>query len=71
MSAHDAEDTRSRVVPVNHEEQYSPWLRGKDVPLGWSVVGQPGSREECLTCVREVWTDMRPLNLRGRSEAAA
>lgn len=64
MSIQDAEDTRTYVVLVNHEEQYSLWLQGKDVPLGWSVVGKPGSKEECLAYVGEVWTDMRPLSLR-------
>lgn len=69
MSIHEAEDTRTYVVLVNHEEQYSLWLQGKEPPLGWSVVGQPGSREECLAYVKEVWTDMRPLSLRQRPEA--
>ena len=66
MSIHDAEDTRTYVVLVNHEEQYSLWLQGREVPRGWSVVGQPGSKEECLAWVGEVWKDMRPLSLRGR-----
>lgn len=70
MSIHAAEDTRTYVVLVNHEEQYSLWLQGKEAPLGWSVVGQPGSKEECLAYVKEVWTDMRPLSLRERPEAS-
>lgn len=69
MSIHEAEDTRTYVVLVNHEEQYSLWLQGREAPPGWSVVGQPGSKEECLAYVKEVWTDMRPLSLRERPEA--
>ena len=65
------EDTRTYVVVVNHEEQYSLWLADKDVPQGWSAVGKPGSKAECLAYVNEVWTDMRPLSLRERAEAAA
>ncbi|HYH79205.1 MAG TPA: MbtH family NRPS accessory protein [Longimicrobium sp.] len=64
MSVDTNEDTRTYVVLVNHEEQYSIWLADKEIPLGWSAVGTPGSREECLAYVKEVWTDMRPLSLR-------
>lgn len=67
MSIQEAEDTRTYVVLVNHEEQYSLWLQGKDVPLGWSAVGKPGSKEECLAYVGQVWTDMRPKSLRGQA----
>jgi len=64
VSVDTNEDTRTYVVLVNHEEQYSIWLADKEIPLGWSAVGTPGSREECLAYVKEVWTDMRPLSLR-------
>jgi MbtH protein len=64
------EDTRTYIVLVNHEEQYSLWLADREIPLGWSAVGKPGSREECLAYVKEVWTDMTPLSLR-RDRAAA
>lgn len=70
MSTEKNEDTRTYVVLVNHEEQYSLWLADKQVPLGWTVVGKPGSKSECLDYVREVWTDMRPLSLR-RAPAGA
>jgi MbtH protein len=55
-----------RVV-VNHEEQYSIWAVGRDLPAGWSDTGFTGSREECLTHIETVWTDLRPLSLRGPS----
>lgn len=67
MSVHATEDTRTYVVLMNHEEQYSLWLADREVPPGWTVVGKPGSREECLAYVEEVWTDMRPLSLRQRA----
>lgn len=54
-----------RVV-VNHEEQYSIWPSFKDVPEGWQIVGKTGNKEACLTYIKEVWTDMRPLSLRGQ-----
>jgi MbtH protein len=71
MSISENEDTRTYVVLVNHEEQYSLWLADRAVPAGWTVVGKPGSKAECLTYVEEVWTDMRPLSLRRRLEPAA
>lgn len=58
------EDTRSYIVLVNHEEQYSLWLADKEIPHGWKAVREPGTKEECLEYVREVWTDMTPLSLR-------
>ena len=52
-------------VVVNHEEQYSIWPVGQAVPSGWQVIeGKQGSKEVCLAYIEEVWTDMRPLNLR-------
>ena len=68
MSVDSNEDTRTYVVLVNHEEQYSLWLADKEVPLGWSAVGQPGSKSECLEYVEQVWTDMRPLSLRKQAQ---
>ena len=71
MSTQANEDTRTYIVLVNHEEQYSLWLADKDIPLGWKAVGKPGSKDECLAYVKEVWTDMRPLSLRTLGEGAA
>ena len=56
---------------VNHEEQYSIWPVDRDMPLGWTAVGSPGTKDECLDYIEQVWTDMRPLSLRKKMEAAA
>ncbi|MET8122923.1 MbtH family NRPS accessory protein [Micromonospora sp. NPDC005291] len=59
-------------VLVNHEEQYSLWPAFLDVPAGWTDTGVAGTKQECLSYVKEVWTDMRPLSLRRRmAESAA
>lgn len=70
MPADAKEDTRTYIVLVNHEEQYSLWLADKAIPLGWSAVGTPGSREACLAYVKEVWTDMTPKSLRKQTQEA-
>jgi MbtH protein len=57
-------------VVVNHEEQYSIWRSDREPPRGWRRAGKAGSREECLDYIREVWTDMRPLSLRQKQDAA-
>jgi MbtH protein len=57
-------------VVVNDEEQYSVWLSGRELPPGWRAVGRSGTREECLRHIGEVWTDMRPLSLRGKMAGA-
>lgn len=64
------EDTRTYIVLVNHEEQYSLWLADREIPAGWSAVGKLGSKEECLAYVEAVWTDMTPLSLRAKAVAA-
>ncbi len=66
----DAEDTRVYTVVVNDEEQYSIWWQGRDLPAGWHDAGKSGPKADCLKYIDEVWTDMRPLSLRKRMEAA-
>ncbi|MFF3438954.1 MbtH family protein [Streptosporangium sp. NPDC002721] len=52
-----------RVV-VNHEEQYSIWPDGRDLPDGWREEGFSGTKEDCLAHIDRVWTDLRPLSAR-------
>jgi len=68
MSYPEQEDNTRYEVVINHEEQYSIWLAGRDVPLGWKTVGKQGPKDECLAYIEEVWTDMRPLSLRKQME---
>ncbi len=57
-------------VVVNHEEQYSIWRADREVPKGWSTVGEKANKQACLDQIKEVWTDMRPLSLRRQMGAA-
>jgi MbtH protein len=64
--AHELEQGRrlnDLEVVVNHEQQYSIWSDFKAIPDGWQTVGKAGSKEACLTYIKEVWTDMRPFSL--------
>ena len=61
--------TRYKVV-VNHEEQYSIWPEARENALGWRDAGKSGTKEECLAYIKEVWTDMRPLSLRKKTQEA-
>jgi MbtH protein len=63
-------DDRGYQVVRNDEEQYSIWWTDRDLPAGWYAEGTEGTREECLARIGEIWTDMRPLSLRLRMEAA-
>lgn len=56
-------------VVINAEEQYSIWPVGEEIPAGWRSVGKSGTREQCLSYIAEVWTDMRPLSLRETIDA--
>ena len=71
MNDNDREDTTVYKVVVNHEEQYSIWPAYKANPPGWRDGGKSGLKEECLSYIGEVWTDMRPLSLRKKMEEMA
>lgn len=67
------DESADYLVVVNGEEQYSIWPAGRDLPAGWTAVGEARSRAECLDHIEEVWTDMRPKSVRDamdRAEAA-
>jgi MbtH protein len=63
-------DQAFRVV-VNDEEQYSIWPAERDNAAGWRDAGKQGTQEECLAWIEENWTDMRPLSVRRRQDAAS
>jgi MbtH protein len=67
----EQQDSTIHKVVVNHEEQYSIWPADRDNPLGWRDGGKSGTKQECLTYIEEVWTDMRPLSLRKKMDAVA
>lgn len=62
------EDGKYQVL-INDEEQYSLWQSGLEVPAGWRAIGFEGSRQDCMTEVDRLWTDMRPRSLRERMAA--
>jgi MbtH protein len=66
----DDENTTYQVLR-NDEEQYSLWPLSLDVPAGWQAVGKQGTKDECMSYVDEVWTDMRPRSLREQMAADA
>jgi MbtH protein len=64
-------DTRLYRVVRNDEEQYSIWWHDRPLPAGWHADGPEGSRDECLSRIGRLWTDMRPASLRRRMEQRA
>jgi MbtH protein len=68
MKSDETEDTTIYKVVVNHEEQYSIWPSDRENALGWNDAGKSGTKQECLSYIKEVWTDMRPLSLRKKME---
>jgi amino acid adenylation domain-containing protein len=63
--AEEYEDAIVYRVVVNHEDQHSIWSVQREIPAGWVDVGRAGSKAECLDYIEHVWTDMRPLSVRG------
>ena len=64
MNQEDRENKTIYLVVINEEEQYSIWPEYKEIPYSWRAVGKSGLKAECLSYIKEVWTDMRPLSLR-------
>lgn len=71
MNAVNGEEAIPYEVVVNDEEQYSIWPADRDIPAGWRTVAIRGPKSECLAHIKQVWTDMRPLSLRRRTESTA
>ena len=67
-TADGGEDTTIYEVVINEEMQYSMWPAGQKIPIGWKSAGKSGAKQECLSYIKEVWTDMRPLSLRKKLE---
>jgi MbtH protein len=60
-----ANDETLFLVVVNHEEQYSIWPDGKELPPGWSAICEGMTHAAALDHVERVWTDLRPRSARG------
>jgi MbtH protein len=61
------DESANFIVLVNDEGQHSLWPEAITVPHGWTVVHNSDTRQNCLTYVKEHWTDMRPESLRRAS----
>ena len=70
MGWDDEDDTTLYKAVVNHEEQYSIWPAERENAPGWRDAGKTGTKAECLEYIKAVWTDMRPLSLRQKMDAA-
>jgi MbtH protein len=64
------DETTIYKAVFNHEEQWSIWPVGRELPRGWTDSGVSGSKQECLAHIDKHWTDMRPRSLRDRMAAA-
>lgn len=71
MKNDDKEDNTKYKVVINHEEQYSIWPVDRENALGWNDEGKIGTKKECLSHIKEVWADIRPLSLRKKMEKLA
>ena len=71
MNSSERQDGIVYKVVVNSEEQYSIWPADREDASGWKDADKSGSKEECLSYIKEVWTDTRSLSLLRQMEAAA
>ncbi|KEJ95241.1 MbtH family protein [Pseudosulfitobacter pseudonitzschiae] len=47
----------------NCEGRYSMTRATHPIPAGWTPVGDPALRTDCLARIGALWTDMRPLSV--------
>lgn len=59
-----AEDQEQYICLMNDEGQYSLWFAWKEVPPAWKQVGAKGTKEQCLSYIKENWVDMRTNSLK-------
>ena len=64
------EHCKSWTVVMNLEDQYSVWPTIKTIPPGWKAIEKVGTKEECLSYIKDAWVDMRPRSLRDLTEKA-
>jgi uncharacterized protein YbdZ (MbtH family) len=57
-------------VLINDEGQHSLWPSFIEVPQGWTIILNSGTRAACLEFIEKNWTDMRPKSLIAAMEGA-
>lgn len=50
-------------ILCNAEGRYSVWPALYDLPVGWTRIGSPTSRDACLSEIEALWQDPRPVAL--------
>lgn len=63
-----SEEQTLYTVVINHEQQYSIWPVGREVPAGWREAGMQGTKPDCMAYINTQWTDMRPASVRKNLE---
>lgn len=64
MNTEERETQDDYKVVVNDEDQHSIWPLHRTTPTGWREAGFSGAKDDCLTHIDEVWTDITPLSVR-------
>ncbi|MEU3962870.1 MbtH family NRPS accessory protein [Streptomyces buecherae] len=64
-------DDRRFRVGLDDEEQYSAWPGDSELAPGCRAEGFAGAKQEWLTHIDGVWTDMRPASLRRATSRAS
>ena len=63
MTSIDQDDNTIYKVVKNAEGQFSIWPADRENPIGWTDAGFQGPKQECLSYIREVWTERHPAQL--------
>jgi MbtH protein len=56
------------VVRNDHDDQYSIWPLGRDLPDGWRLCGFRGERSACLDHIEMIRQDLTPVDLESTSD---
>jgi MbtH protein len=59
----DREGITNYKIDADHEDQYSIWLEFNENPRLWKDAEDMGPKIECLSYIKKVWDDMRPISI--------
>ncbi|TLU82397.1 MAG: MbtH family NRPS accessory protein [Chlorobium sp.] len=59
----DAQEDSTLYNVLVNDEHYSFWPSDRELPIGWTYFGKSGTKEECIACIHEIWTNTRPLSV--------
>lgn len=66
--AGEQKNERIYRVVKNNRDQYAMWIKGRELPNGWSDQYIEGDIDHCLSHLETIWANSKPRNLKEARE---